>query len=302
MICTGYVTKACDGFQGIAANGSASLRFAKLLLRRIAVAVAIVMLSVTATAQVASANPLAGIGNAISSFFGMGDAASVAALNEQAVADPSTLASWENLVKDDTNSIGCIWTDKTVSTSDVSLPASPDGVAPSVSIDDSDFLVLLSALSSTSNITVTSEKPLDIALVLDTSGSMGEEMPGSYDATYEVREDGSEAYYALVDGSYERIVRKANWPFGWFQGWELNGEAVKPMRNAGGLRRGTHTVLYHEEPDAPRGAEVCCQFVYRRRRRYEYRHRRFDAAASAVHRVVLYQGIDSTVACHVHVR
>ena len=41
-------------------------------------------------------------------------------------------------------------------------------------IGDSQFLVALSALSSTSNTVTTSSKPLDIVLVLDVSGSMGD--------------------------------------------------------------------------------------------------------------------------------
>lgn len=65
-----------------------------------------------------------------------------------------------------TQNVGRIWTDKTVK-------AVEDG--------DSDFLTTLSAISSTSDTTI-SGKPLDIVLVLDASGSMEEDM-GTGDRT-----------------------------------------------------------------------------------------------------------------------
>ena len=61
-----------------------------------------------------------------------------------------------------TQNVGRIWTDKTVK-------AAENG--------DSDFLTTLSAISSTSDTTV-SGKPLDIVLVLDASGSMDDPMGG----------------------------------------------------------------------------------------------------------------------------
>lgn len=48
--------------------------------------------------------------------------------------------------------------------------------------DDSDFLTSLSAISSTSNLSMTSTTPLDIVLVLDASGSMDDSM-GNRDST-----------------------------------------------------------------------------------------------------------------------
>lgn len=59
-----------------------------------------------------------------------------------------------------TQNVGRIWTDKTVR---------------AVENGDSDFLTTLSAISSTSDTTV-SGKPLDIVLVLDASGSMSDPM------------------------------------------------------------------------------------------------------------------------------
>ena len=59
-----------------------------------------------------------------------------------------------------TQNVGRIWTDKTVK---------------AVEGGESDFLTTLSAISSTSDTTV-SDKPLDIVMVLDASGSMGDPM------------------------------------------------------------------------------------------------------------------------------
>ena len=85
------------------------------------------------------------------------------------MSDPSTVDTWNQVVKDSTENIGRIWTDKTVLTEDIQLEG---GSRPSVKKGDSDFLVGLSALSSTSNTVKTVSRPLDIVLVVDTSGSM----------------------------------------------------------------------------------------------------------------------------------
>lgn len=62
-----------------------------------------------------------------------------------------------------TQNVGRIWTDKTVK--------------ETAANEESDFLTTLSAISSTSDTTV-SGKPLDIVLVLDASGSMNDPMGG----------------------------------------------------------------------------------------------------------------------------
>ena len=64
-------------------------------------------------------------------------------------------------------SVGRIWTDKTVRVADD---------------EKSDFLTTLSVMSSTSDTTTTEVKPLDIVLVLDASGSMDDPM-GGHDRT-----------------------------------------------------------------------------------------------------------------------
>lgn len=86
------------------------------------------------------------------------------------VADPDTRGRWEiweaghggNKVT--TQNVGRIWTDKTVKATEEN--------------EESDFLTTLSAMSSTSNSTVTVTTPLDIVMVLDASGSMDDPMGG----------------------------------------------------------------------------------------------------------------------------
>lgn len=86
------------------------------------------------------------------------------------VVDPDTTGRWEIWAaghsgnKVTTQNVGRIWTDKTV-------------VATGEN-EESDFLTTLSAMSSTSNSTVTVTTPLDIVMVLDASGSMDDPMGG----------------------------------------------------------------------------------------------------------------------------
>lgn len=86
------------------------------------------------------------------------------------VVDPDTSGRWEIWAaghggnKVTTQNVGRIWTDKTVKETGEN--------------EKSDFLTTLSAMSSTSNSTVTVTTPLDIVMVLDASGSMDGEMGG----------------------------------------------------------------------------------------------------------------------------
>lgn len=93
--------------------------------------------------------------------------------NKIAVTDPSTIWDWSGLIKNDTSSVGRIWTDKTVSDGEISK----EGVTISKE-NGADFLTALTALSSTSNLSDTATTPLDIVLVLDASGSMDDPMGG----------------------------------------------------------------------------------------------------------------------------
>lgn len=86
------------------------------------------------------------------------------------VVDPDTSGRWEIWAaghggnKVTTQNVGRIWTDKTVKATEEN--------------EESDFLTTLSAMSSTSNSTVTVTTPLDIVMVLDASGSMDDPMGG----------------------------------------------------------------------------------------------------------------------------
>lgn len=86
------------------------------------------------------------------------------------VVDPDTSGRWEiwaaghNGNKVTTQNVGRIWTDKTVKKAGKN--------------EASDFVTTLSAMSSTSNSTVTVTTPLDIVMVLDASGSMDDPMGG----------------------------------------------------------------------------------------------------------------------------
>lgn len=151
------------------------------------------------------------------------------------VVDPSTITTWKGVAHEDTENIGRIWTDKTVSNDDVRLPG---GIQPVIEKGQSDFLVGLSALSSTSNTTTTSSRPLDIVLVLDVSGSMDDGLGGGvvYSPTYAVSESFlAPAYYAKTeDGQYQKIDRIGTGITGIsFGHWELNGKEVLPKRSEG---------------------------------------------------------------------
>ena len=94
------------------------------------------------------------------------------------VVDPDTSGRWEIWAaghsgnKVTTQNVGRIWTDKTVMATGEN--------------EESDFLTTLSAMSSTSNSTVTVTTPLDIVLVLDASGSMNDPMGGG-DSTERIK-------------------------------------------------------------------------------------------------------------------
>lgn len=98
-------------------------------------------------------------------------------MSGKVVVDPDTSGRWEiwaaghNGNKVTTQNIGRIWTDKTVK-------KTGEG-------EKSDFLTTLSAISSTSDTTI-SGKPLDIVMVLDASGSMDDPM-GKSDNTKRIK-------------------------------------------------------------------------------------------------------------------
>lgn len=105
------------------------------------------------------------------------------------VADPDTSGRWEIWAaghggnKVTTQNVGRIWTDKTVKATEEN--------------EESDFLTTLSAMSSTSNSTVTVTTPLDIVMVLDASGSMDRAM-GDTDNTKRITAL-KNAAYSFID-------------------------------------------------------------------------------------------------------
>lgn len=130
----------------------------KSLIAAIAVAAALIAVTVVSFANVARAADVAGT----------------------TVVDPDTTNVWTDYTRPggqpSTQNVGRIWTDKSVFddtykfTNDDNAGLSGQAIGKG----DSDFLVSLSALSSTSNLKemVKTSQPLDIVLVLDTSGSM----------------------------------------------------------------------------------------------------------------------------------
>lgn len=108
-----------------------------------------------------------------------------AAQDTVTLVDPDTFNSWEKIQGTRSITQGRIWADKTVSDNEITFsPNSPLGKkGETVSkTDGSDFLVALSALSSTSSLTKPEPQPIDIVLVLDASGSMSDPM-GRNDST-----------------------------------------------------------------------------------------------------------------------
>ena len=178
-------------------------------------------------------------GDKIASFFGAGDEAEpAAAFAETSIVDADTKGSWAKIVENSTQNIGRIWTDKSVYNSNVTLPGIGDGKdIPITKPEESDFMVGLSALSSTSNTSVTTSTPLDIVLVLDVSGSMSNNLGTSYvySETYNIDTSGgwgSPIYYAIdkQTGAYVEVKRatSGNWWNPQFDHWELNGDTVEP--------------------------------------------------------------------------
>ena len=126
--------------------------------------------------------------------------------------------------------VGRIWTDKSVSTEDIVL-TKPNGDSKTIKKDnDSDFLVGLSALSSTAKIMGQSTVPLDIVLVLDVSGSM-DDPSGGYQEVYQL--DTSKTYYILRSGEYTEVQysnSQKSWYYGGFFG--IGRQYVTPKTSA----------------------------------------------------------------------
>ena len=147
--------KVCRLTEAISGTGGGR---PKSLIAAIAVAVALIAVTVVSFANVARAADIAGT----------------------TVVDPDTTNVWTNYTRPggqpSTQNVGRIWTDKSVFDDTYTFTNDDNAGLSGQTIEkgDSDFLVSLSALSSTSNLKemVKTSQPLDIVLVLDTSGSM----------------------------------------------------------------------------------------------------------------------------------
>ncbi len=160
----------------------------------------------------------------------------------EVAVDAQTADSVDSILKNSTEYIGRIWTDKTVSADSISVPNLKQPVSKS---RDSDFLVGLSALSSTSNETKTTATsvPLDIVMVLDTSGSMGENMMGTVEIEETVskprrphrltsEKTKTDYYIKKEDGTTRLVYAVAVKGLGrWkFDHWEADGQTVSPNK------------------------------------------------------------------------
>ena len=148
----------------------------------------------------------------VAMLFGLGRQQVNAADNitKSTVADSETINNWHdaNALDDSTKNVGRIWTDKSVSTGNVTL-TSRQNASQSATITkgaDSDFLVGLSALSSTAKIVGVTTVPLDIVLVLDVSGSMYDPA-GLTDRTKRI-ERLKEAVNDFIDSSAKEMIKE----------------------------------------------------------------------------------------------
>ena len=194
-----------------------------------------------------ASDPVGTVARAYQNALGLGRAAG----DESPVADDLTLDDWQgymnaSVATQGTANVGRIWTDKSVSTGNITLD--PNGGTINKE-DSSDFLVALSALSSTSNKVTYTDKPLDIVLVLDRSGSMDYGFgSNSYYPVYDIVSSdeqnilfgwvGTSApdYYALVGDEYVQLdeVYQYSGPLNSHRTtdhWELNGQRVEPITN-----------------------------------------------------------------------
>lgn len=168
------------------------------------------------------------------------------------VVDPDTTNVWTNYTRPggqpSTQNVGRIWTDKSVFDNTYTFTNDNDtGLSgQTIGKGNSDFLVSLSALSSTSNLKemVQTGKPLDIVLVLDDSGSMDYLMAvyddGSLDKnqTYHT-EDGSD----LLGSTGNEVTWNEDRQEWGYYNWRGRWNSVTPKTSPDDGDR-DHTQLY----------------------------------------------------------
>ena len=136
---------------------------------------------------------------------------------QAAAAESDPVTAGELNSRTDTRDVGRVWTDKSVSSGDITLDAKATGKG-AITIKkegSSDFLIGLSAMSSAAQITGQVSRPLDIVLVLDVSGSMDEILTGNaYIEVYSADLDKSKTYYAYINRRYVEV----RWS-GYYDSW-----------------------------------------------------------------------------------
>ena len=177
----------------------------------------------------------------ITQLFAGDNGAQKRAIDGASTVDPNTTNAWSAIAanSDSTENIGRIWTDKSVFNDDYDF----EGALADTSVEkgtDSDFLVSLSAISSTSNLksVVTNITPLDIVLVLDVSGSMddpiGEIETTTYQEVYDGRYTGLDTwrtYYVRSGNDYIAVTWEGNYYNGSWQDREGNEYEPRTSRN-----------------------------------------------------------------------
>lgn len=161
---------------------------------------------------------------------------SAATITPDTEIDPSTIADWRKWIEEagtmTTNNVGRVWTDKSVYNDDLKLTAAGPGAT--VEKGDDDFIVALSALSSYSNLTTTSSRPLDIVLMLDMSGSM-DDYSYTHEPVYAGVLSQREVYYIDLNGTYQKVEyssRRRGWGYYDTTGWPARWQSVNPKTSA----------------------------------------------------------------------
>lgn len=173
----------------------------------------------------------------------LGLTTSAAAPEDIYKVDASTITNWKSTTGDNTKNVGRIWTDKSVFSETIKLPF---GTEPTIEkAENEDFLVMLSALSSTAEINgeTTSTVPMDIVLVLDRSGSMADDLETySYTVAHQNGTQISDverdrARFLKVGDQYiEVTVERDGWPGNrqYSISYTLNGEKKYLHQNVSG--------------------------------------------------------------------
>lgn len=174
------------------------------------------------------------------------------------VVDPDTTNVWTDYTRPggqpSTQNVGRIWTDKSVFNNTYTFESVDSTGLNGKTIEkgDSDFLVSLSALSSTSNLksTTTTTTPIDIVLVVDTSGSMdngqGDSMGYAYTEAYPQYNYGN--YYVQDDGEWRELSydRDRGWYYNAGSWWDPDYRSFTPKTSAND-DDSSHTQFYSRE-------------------------------------------------------